>query len=528
VSATVTLSQRLGSAINLLAVLSVTLGCAMLPSLACSYIDQSPDLMGFSVSVVLLISMGSLFYLVTRRGAKGIHIGAREGFLLVAIGWLASGLIGALPFYLYPHLAPVSLCTDLTLMGTNSPPLVGADFCSFTHAAFESISGFTTTGATIITDGLWGEPGLTPDGRVGLPRGILLWRAATQYLGGMGLIVLGVAVFPLLGVGGMQLFRAEVPGPETDKLAPRIGETAKLLWRVYLLLSAVMFCLLLVGGVSIFESICHTFTTMATAGFSTRAESIAGFNSAYVEWVIIVFMVIAGTNFALHFAAIRGRFKLYGKDPEWWAYIITIFVATILVSTAIFGMPGTTSVEGAVRTGAFQVVSIMTTTGYASTDYEQWNHLALLGLMGLMFVGGMAGSTSGGFKVVRHLLIFRTWTRELFYLVHPRGIRPIRLAHRVVPPPVIRAVTAFAGAYFTILALGTIFFVIDGQDLLTAFTCSTSSLGNIGPGLGAIGPYDNYAGLSMSAKWVSAFLMLLGRLELFTLLVLFSPSFWRR
>ncbi|MBV70538.1 MAG: potassium transporter [Myxococcales bacterium] len=514
--------QRLSLILNLLGAMTMALGVAMVPSLLYSYIDHSPDMPSFMASIALSLVGGGLLFLTTKRTAKTSHVGHREGFLIVGLGWLCAGLVGALPFYLYPHLAELSYCLE------SDASMVGAGFCSFTNAAFESISGFTTTGATIITDGLWGSPGFTPDGRVGLPRGILLWRAMTQFLGGMGLIVLGVAVLPLLGIGGMQLFKAEVPGPQADKIAPRIGQTAKLLWRIYLGLSLVCLLLLLLGGLSFYEALTHTFTTMATGGFSTRATSIASFDSAYIEWVIILFMFIGGTNFALHFFALTGRFKIYGKDAEWRAFVGIIILATTLVFFGAAVDDGTASASPGIRTSLFQVLSIITTTGFASTNFELWGDLAVMTLIGLMFVGGMAGSTSGGFKVVRHLLIFRTWTRDLFFLIHPGGIRPIRLGARIVPQDVIRAVAAFAGAYFTLFVLGAAFFCVDGQDLMTAFTCSAATLGNVGPGFGAIGPYDNFAGLSDLSKWVSCLFMLLGRLELFTLLVLLSPTFWRR
>jgi trk system potassium uptake protein TrkH len=255
----------------------------------------------------------------------------------------------------------------------------------------------------------------------------------------------------------MQLFKVEVPGPQTDKLAPRIGETTKPLWRVYLLLWVILFGLLLLGGMSAFESICHTFATMDTGGFSTRAASVAGFGSAYVEWVLMVFMMVAGTNSTLHFMALRGRLTVYGKDLEWRAHMAIIVVSTGLIILAFSAQMKTGATAETVRMSAFQAVSIVTTTGHASADFESWPDLAILTLLALMFVGGMAGSTAGGFKVVRHPLVFKTWTRELFYLVHPRGVQPIPLAHRVVPSPVIRAMAAFAGAYFTILTLGTFF-----------------------------------------------------------------------
>ena len=287
------------------------------------------------------------------------------------------------------------------------------------------------------------------------------------------------------------MFKAEVPGPQADKIAPRVGETAKLLWRVYLILSTVCFSLLLLGGLDSFEALTHTFATMSTGGFSTRATSVGGFQSGFIEWVIIVFMLLGGTNFALHFFALQRRPQVYCRDPEWRLYMVVVVVATILVMVGLSRGDGLPNEASSLRTSLFQVASIITTTGFASADFETWSAAATMTLVGLMFVGGMAGSTSGGFKVVRHLVLFKTWTRELFYLVHPGGIRPVRLGAKIVPPEIVRALAAFAAAYFTIMTMGTMLFVLDGLDLTTAFTCSVSSLGNIGPGLGDVGPYDN-------------------------------------
>ncbi len=518
---------RLALLANLTGVLMVLLGFTMLPSVGVAWYDAAPDLSGHLAAMTLSIGLGLLLYAATRGAARGMELGHREGFLVVGVGWFVAGFVGALPYLGYAHLSPGDICAT----AGSVRPAVGADFCSVTHAVFESVSGFTTTGASIITDGLWGaSPGLTPDGSPGLPRGLLLWRSMTHFLGGMGIIVLGVAILPLLGVGGMQLFKAEVPGPTTDKLAPRVGETAKLLWKVYLLMSAVQFVLLAAGGMSAFESICHTMATMATGGFSTRAASVAGFDSGYVEWVITVFMWLAGMNFTLHFMGLRGRIGIYLRDPEWKVYTLLCLGGTVVASIALFAGHDTMGSLESVRVAAFQVLSIITTTGFASHDFETWTFapVALMVLLALMFVGGSAGSTGGGVKVVRYVLMTKMWVRELFLLSHPRAVRPIRLGGRAVPADVMRAVAAFVAVYLALLSVGTAFFAVDGQDLLTAFTGSASALGNIGPGLGAVGPYDNWAVLHTPSKWVAIALMVLGRLEIYTLLVLLTPSFWRR
>ena len=515
---------RLGLLLNLLGGLMVLLAGAMLPSVAISAYDNGPDLMGHAWATGLSAGIGLLLFLPTYRWARRTPLGHREGFLIVGVGWLAAGLVGALPYWLYAHLAPGGLCLPEVMA-------VGSDFCSYTAAAFESVSGITTTGASNITDGLWGEtPGKTLDGRDGLPRGILLWRAMTHYLGGMGMIVLGVAILPLLGVGGMQLLKAELPGPTPDKLAPRVGETAAILWKVYLLFSAVLFVLLSAGGMNAFEAVCHAMSTMATGGFSTRAHSVGGFGSAYFEWVITVFMWIGGMSFTLHFLALRGRLRSYLRDPEWRAYCGICLVAIALIVVSLLTAGQGIAFWDALRMAAFQTLAIITTSGFSSVDYEQWTYAptALLLITLLKFVGGCAGSTSGGFKVVRHMLVAKMWIRELFFLSHPRAVRPLRLGGRVVDPAVVRSVAGFAGVYLALLVTATVFFSFDGQDVQTAFTAAAASLGNVGPGLGDIGPYDSYAVLSTQSKWVSMLLMVLGRLEIYTLLVLVSPAFWRR
>ncbi|MCA9525517.1 MAG: TrkH family potassium uptake protein [Myxococcales bacterium] len=516
---------RLGLLLNLTGALMLILAGTMLPSAILAAADHSADRAGQWAALGISAVAGLLLFLATRRVARTIPIGHREGFLIAGFGWLSAGLIGALPYYLYAHLAPDAICGG----PVNGRLPIGAEFCDFTNTVFESMSGFTTTGASIISDGLWTEYGISGD-RLGLPRGILLWRSMTHFIGGMGIIVLGVAILPLLGVGGMQLYKAEVPGPTKDKLAPRVGETAKLLWKVYIILSSVLFVLLAMGGMDAFEAVCHTMATMATGGFSTRAASVAGFNSAYFEWIITLFMFLAGMNFTLHFVARSGDWRVYLRDAECRLYTIICVVSIALVTGSLLLADKGFGPFEALRIAAFQVLSIITTTGYASHDFEQWTYapVALLVMVGLMLIGGMAGSTGGGIKVVRHQLAVKLWVRELFYLSHPRATRPVRLGGRVVPPDVLRAVAGFIAVYIALAALGTFLYAVDGKDLISAFTCSISSLGNIGPGLGDVGPYDNYAVLSGWAKWVSAIQMVLGRLEIYTLLVLVSPSFWRR
>ncbi|HEX7071720.1 MAG TPA: TrkH family potassium uptake protein, partial [Rhodothermales bacterium] len=367
------------------------------------------------------------------------------------------------------------------------------------------------------------------------------WRSLTHWIGGMGIIVLTLAILPILGVGGMQLFRAEVPGPSTDKLTPRIRETAKRLWYVYVGLT-VLHVLFLLPAMNLFEAINHAFATMGTGGFSTRDASVAAFDSPYVEWIITVFMFLAGMNFALHYRLVRGRAGSVFRDTELRAYFAIIVVATLFVAagtwrTTIALLPGAglpAGFEGyagpleALRYAAFQVVSIVTTTGYASADYELWPALSTGILFLMFFVGGMAGSTGGGVKVMRHVLLFKNSFREIKQLVHPQAVMPIRMNDQVVPPEVMRNVLSFAVLYFGLIALGTAVMALFGSDLLSAFGAAITCIGNVGPAFGTIGPTENFGHFSAPAKWTLSFLMMAGRLEVFTVLILFVPTFWRR
>ena len=515
---------RLGQLVHLVGALMLILAVTMLPSALLAAYDGSPDRAGQFAALGFSAVLGFASWWPTRAIARRLPVGHREGFLIAGVGWLAASMVGALPYYFYAHLAPGDVCAV-----TDGRLPVGHDFCTITRAVFESASGFTTTGASIITDGLWTEYGIAGD-RLGLPRGILLWRSMTHFIGGMGIVVLGVAILPLLGVGGMQLYKAEVPGPTKDKLAPRVRETAKLLWEVYLVLSFLLFLLLLAGGMDAFESVCHTMATMATGGFSTRAASVAAFGSAYIEWVLTLFMILAGMNFTLHYFAWRNGLRPYRQDAECRTYLTICLVATLLVAGGLLMAGQGFAPLDALRIAAFQVASIITTTGFASYDFEQWTYapVSLLVIVLLMLFGSMAGSTGGGIKIVRHQLAMKLWLREVFLLVHPRAERPIRLGNRVVSPEVLRAALVFIAGYLVIVAIGTFLYTVDGQDLITAFTASASSLGNVGPGLGNVGPYDNFAVLSPWALWVASLQMILGRLELYTLLVLVTPAFWRR
>ncbi|BBM68920.1 TrkH family potassium uptake protein [Rhodothermus marinus] len=435
-------------------------------------------------------------------GRRPHEPGIREGFAIVALAWLVLSLFGALPFVL-------------------------GDVLSYTDAFFETMSGFTTTGATI----LGGER--TPEIEA-LPRAYLFWRSLAHWLGGMGIIVLTLAILPILGVGGMQLFKAEVPGPTADKLTPRVRETARRLWLIYVGITALE-VLLLLPAMDWFDAVNHAFATMATGGFSTKNGSVGQFGSAYVEWVITVFMLLAGANFALHYRLLHGQWRPVWQDTELRVYLSIVAVATVLITLGIWAplhaeedYQTYAELADALRHGAFQAVSIITTTGFGTADYEQWSPLAVGVLFLLFFVGGMAGSTGGGIKVVRHVLLFKNSFRELKQLVHPRAIVPVRLNGRMVSDEILRNVLSFFVLYFGLLGMGTLALSAMEVDLLSAFGAVLSCLGNIGPAFGTMGPAENYAHLPALAKWILALLMMIGRLEIFTVLILLTRTFWRR
>lgn len=522
--------DRLLARLGLLSIFVLMLCLSMIPSLIYALIDgHHDDRLSFLVTIGSCGLISAFTYWRTREKIADTEFNHIDGLTLVTLTWLVAGVICALPYFLYAHLSPTQPCVSVT-------PIVGTDFCSFTNSFFESMSGLTTTGASVITTGLWdtytGGVGYLSDGSLGLPRGIMLWRCTTHLLGGLGIIVLGVAILPLLGVGGMQLFKAEAPGPKTDKLAPKMKETAKLLWVIYGgLTGALILIFWISGAMDFFESFCHGMSTMATGGFSTRSSSVAGFQSPLIEWVITVFMFLAGASFNLHFFFYTKRsFKAYLENVEFRVYSLLVLCTGLAIAIAIVIGGYASGIEESLRIALFQVLAIVTTTGYASANFELWvgAPVALMILVILMFCGGCAGSTGGGMKVIRHILLVKVWAREFFYLAHPTGKKSIRSEGQVVSPEIIRATLSFMGLYIFLMGFGCLAFTLMGHDLSTAFTCSASSIGNVGPGLGDIGPMDNYAVLTDLGKWLSAFLMLLGRLEIYTVLVLLTPSFWRR
>jgi trk system potassium uptake protein TrkH len=439
-----------------------------------------------SASITLIIGLALFASCKSRK-----DLSVREGFAIVTFGWTFYALFGALPFL---------------FSGAIPSPL---------DAVFETMSGFTTTGSTILTD------------IEILPESVLLWRALTHWLGGMGIIVLSLAILPMLGVGGMQLFKAEVPGPTADRLKPRIQDTAKLLWGVYVLLTAAETVLLMFGGMNFYEALCHSFATLATGGFSTRNASVGAFNSPYIEWVIILFMLLAGVNFSLHYHALRGRVRGYFRNEEFRTYLVLVLAATALIVLLNQGRVYDSFLDN-LRYSAFQASSILTTTGFGTADFEIWPVLAQYLLVLLMFTGGCAGSTGGGMKVARILLLFKHAQVQLYRLIHPRAVRLVKLGDIPVDREVMQAILGFFALFMGVFVVASCLLAASGMDLVSSGAAVIATLSNIGPGLGSVGPADNFAQVPAFGKTVLIACMLMGRLELFTVLVLFFPSFWRK
>lgn len=483
------------------------LGMALLAPALVGWIYAEPSAWGFVWAAGLALALGSTSWATLGTPGKE-DVGAREGFAIVGLAWIVLSLIGALPF------------------------VFGGVLTSYTNAFFETMSGFTTTGATILG-------GAATPGIEAIPRAFHFWRSLTHWMGGMGIIVLTLAILPILGVGGMQLFRAEVPGPSADKLTPRVRETAKRLWLLYVGITAVEVVALL-PAMSLFDAVNHAFATMATGGFSPEGNSVGQYGSAYVDGVVTVFMFLAGMNFALHYRMVKGKPLSALDDAEFRVYASIIAGATTILVLGTWAptaslLPGVdaaaetyTSLATAFRYAVFQGVSIVTTTGFGTADYELWPPLAMGMLFLLFFCGGMAGSTGGGIKVVRHVLMGKHAYKELRQLVHPQAILPIRLGERVVDRTTVDNVLSFIVLYLGLLFVGTIAVSAAGLELWSAFTAALSCVGNIGPAFGTVGPTDNYAHIPALGKWLLSFLMVAGRLEIYTVLILLTPAFWRQ
>lgn len=476
-------------------------GGFMLLATLISWVYKDGVTLELSFASIVTIVLGGLVMLFTRNHTKEMN--KREGYIVVTFGWIIMTLSGTLP-YLFTESIP-----------------------SFTNAFFETMSGYTTTGATILND------------IEAVPKGVLFWRSLTHWIGGMGIIVLAIAILPLLGIGGMQLFAAEAPGPSTDKLHPRITDTAKRLWLIYFGYTAAETLLLNLAGMSFFDAINHSMATLSTGGFSTKNASVAYWNhQPIIQYIIILFMFLAGTNFVLSYFAFKGRVQKIIKDEEFKLYYRFVIIFTIIAALIIYFRTDITvstinhplvwgKGEGAIRHALFQVLTVITTTGFITADYTTWTSFLIVFFFGLMFLGGSAGSTSGGVKVVRHLLMIKNGFLEFKRTLHPNAIVPVRYNTKAVSGDIVFNILAFFILYMLSFIVGALVFSMFQIDFQSSIGLSASSLGNIGPALGHFGPVNNYAFLPPLAKWWSSFLMLIGRLELFTVLILFTPFFWR-
>lgn len=474
---------------NILGALIVFTGLLML--LMAGYSALIGDGMWRSFAITALISgvLGGMSWLF--RFSVDAQLTKREGYIIVVLGWLSISFIGMLPYLLSGQIASIA------------------------NAFFESVSGFTTTGATIITD------------IEIMPRSLLLWRSLTQWIGGMGIIVLTVALFPLLGIAGIELFVAEAPGPTSDKIHPRIKDTARTLWNIYMGLTLLLTFILVIEGMGWYDAINHALTTMATGGFSTKNASIAHYTSPLIQYTITFFMLLAGTNYAVIYLGLTGKFKKVYENEEWRMYMI-ILILGIVIGT--FGLIYSVGMdwEPAFRAISFNIISIITTTGYVTQDYLSWNTGFSFFFFVLLFVGACAGSTSGGIKLIRHLVFMRNTLLEFKRILHPRAMIRLKINKSLVAPRILTHILVFLLVYLFLFVVGSAILSVMGLDFMTAIGASITALGNVGPGMGSVGPVDNFAHLPAISKYVLCFLMICGRLELFTVLVILTPYFWRR
>lgn len=473
---------------KIMGALLVLLSILMLPGVGFSlYFRENPNPILVSAGITFL--SGSLLFFSFSKQDQNIR--KREGYLIVGISWVFMAIFGMIPY------------------------LVSDEIKTVADAIFETMSGLTTTGATILTD------------IEAIPKGLLFWRSMTQWIGGLGIIVLTVAIFPLLGIGGIELFVAESPGPTSDKVHPRISETAKRLWYVYVGLTLLATVLYWIGGMTFFDAINHGLTTLATGGFSTKNLSMAFYDdSAFIQYTAIILMTLAGTNFTIIYYGLLGKFKKVWTSDEFKVYISFLIVISILLVFPIYAK-GEVDFEFAFRKSLFQVVSIVTTTGFVTDDYTQYGQGVLFVCFMLLFMGGSAGSTSGGIKFVRHLSFIKNSWLEFKRIVHPRAIVPLMINGDRVTGKIITHIMNFLLIYLLTFVMGSMVLTLMGYDILTSFGAVATTLGNVGPAIGRVGPMDNFAFFSSEAKFFLSFIMLLGRLELFTILILFTPFFWR-
>jgi len=462
---------------------------AMMPSLMVSFIYKDGTGVAFFYTIFILLVVGILCVIAVKPENKTIY--TRDGFAIVAFGWIMISLFGALPFYL-----------------SGSIP-------SFIDCIFETVSGFTTTGSSILKE------------VETLPKAILFWRSFTHWIGGMGVLVLTMALFPITGTGAFQVMVAESPGPIPGKLVPKVANTAKILYAIYVLFTFAEIVLLVMAGLPLFDACIHTFGSVGTGGFSSRNTSISSFNNVLVEIIITMFTFMCGVNFSLYYQAIKGNFKAFLKDEEFRFYLAIVLGAILLISIDLCGNVFETIGES-IRHSSFQVVTIITTTGYSSTDFNNWPIFSKVILFFLMFIGGCAGSTGGGMKVIRILLLMKSTKTELLRIIHPRGVYPVRIGNKVVEEKYVGEIKNYFFMYMLIFVIAVLVVSLDGFDMLTTLSSVAATLGNIGPGFSVVGPLGNYSEMSVLSKLVLSCAMLIGRLEIYPILLLSIPAFWKK
>ncbi len=459
----------------------------MILALIVAFYYHSTDLEGILISIIITIFFGLIFYILTAKNTKK-ELQVREAFILVSLSWISICMFGTLP-YIFSHSIP-----------------------SFINALFESVSGFTTTGSSILTD------------IEAMPKGVLFWRSQTHWMGGMGIIVLALAVLPALKFGGTQLFSAEASVVVQEKISPRMVEVAKRLWGIYIILTIIETLLLMAGSMPLYDSLCHAFGTVATGGFSTKNSSIGGY-SPYIQYIVMIFMFLSGINYLMHYFLLNGRIKDVLRNEELRAYFYLILIAGIVI-TLILITKKHLGVEPALRYSFFQVVSIITATGFATTDYLLWPITAWIIIFSLMFIGACAGSTGGGIKVIRHVILFKKLFTSLKQALHPRGIFLIRYNDKPISEELVQTVVSFIIFYLMIFGVGTIIMTATGLDIRSSAGSVITCLGGIGPGIGTVGPAANFAHVAEFGKIFLSFIMLLGRLEIYSLIVVLTPAFW--
>ena len=454
-----------------------------------SFYYRESDMLDFWKAGGITAGIGLLLAALGKGGER--QLTRRDGYVLVSFAWVAFSLFGMLPFYIGGYIPDIA------------------------DAFFETMSGFSSTGATILDD------------IESLPHGILFWRSMTQWIGGLGIIMFTIAVLPIFGVSGLQVFAAEASGPTHDKVHPRIGITAKWIWSIYTGITTLLVCLLMLGGMDWFDSICHAFATTGTGGFSTKQASVAYYNSPYIEYVISIFMFISGINFTLLLLFVNRKFKKFISNAELKFYFSSVVFFTAVIAIALY-YTSPMGMEESFRKSLFQVISLHTSTGFATDDYMQWSPV-LWGLLTIiMLMGACAGSTTGGLKCIRMVILTKVSRNEFKHILHPNAILPVRINKQVISSSIVSTVLAFCFIYITIIVISTLLMMTMGVGAEESIGCVISSIGNMGPGLGETGPAYSWNALPDAAKWLLSLLMLLGRLELFTVLLLFTPDFWKR